>query len=87
MEDRNPKTSAKYPAGARSKEPSEGFRARTLSRSSSAGVTPEERRQLIAKAAYYRAERRGFTPGSELEDWLQAEVEVERTLRRGTTAA
>ena len=31
---------------------------------------------LIATAAYYRAEHRGFMPGSELEDWLQAEQQV-----------
>jgi DUF2934 family protein len=30
----------------------------------------------IAEAAYYRAERRGFAPGEELEDWLAAEKEV-----------
>jgi len=35
---------------------------------------------MIAEAAYYRAQRRGFEPGHALEDWLQAEVEVERTL-------
>ena len=31
--------------------------------------------ELIAVAAYYRAEKRGFAQGSELDDWLQAEVE------------
>jgi len=31
---------------------------------------------LIAELAYYRAERRGFAPGGELEDWLEAEAEV-----------
>jgi hypothetical protein len=30
----------------------------------------------IAVAAYYRAERRGFAPGHELEDWLAAEAEI-----------
>ncbi len=30
----------------------------------------------IAEAAYYRAERRGFAPGFELEDWLLAEIEL-----------
>ena len=30
----------------------------------------------IATAAYYRAERRGFSPGRELEDWLEAEREI-----------
>lgn len=40
---------------------------------------PTQRRAMIAEAAYYRAERRSFEPGHELEDWLQAEAEVERT--------
>lgn len=31
---------------------------------------------LIAEAAYYRAERRGFAPGQEIEDWLAAEKEI-----------
>lgn len=39
-----------------------------------------QRRAMIAEAAYYKAERRGFEPGHELEDWLQAEDEIGRTL-------
>jgi len=35
------------------------------------------REQMIAEAAYYQAERRGFEPGHELGDWLAAELEVE----------
>jgi len=31
---------------------------------------------MIAVAAYYRAERRNFEPGHELEDWLDAEAEI-----------
>jgi Protein of unknown function (DUF2934) len=38
--------------------------------------TPEEVRKLISEAAYYRAKQRGFAPGHELEDWVQAESEV-----------
>jgi hypothetical protein len=45
-----------------------------------AGVTAEERYQLIAVAAYRRAEQRGFTPGAELEDWLAAEAEIDGML-------
>jgi hypothetical protein len=30
----------------------------------------------VAERAYYKAERRGFAPGHELEDWLAAEREV-----------
>lgn len=36
------------------------------------------RRARIAIAAYYRAERRGFAPGHEVEDWLEAEREVDQ---------
>lgn len=51
-------------------------------RSAPAGtvIPPEEREQLIARAAYFRAEKRGFEPGHELEDWLQAEAEVDASL-------
>ena len=38
----------------------------------------ESREARIAEAAYWRAERRGFTPGSELDDWLSAEKEVDQ---------
>ena len=35
------------------------------------------REALIATAAYYRAQKRGFAPGHETEDWLAAEHEVD----------
>jgi hypothetical protein len=35
-----------------------------------------QRKAMIAEAAYYRAEKRGFIPGMELEDWLEAEQEI-----------
>jgi hypothetical protein len=37
----------------------------------------------ISEAAYYRAERRGFDPGHDLEDWFEAEREIERALESG----
>lgn len=40
-----------------------------------------ERRRMIADAAYYRAERRGFSGGDPVADWLEAEAEVEARLR------
>ncbi|MGA2400002.1 MAG: DUF2934 domain-containing protein [Steroidobacteraceae bacterium] len=45
-------------------------------------VSAEERRRMIAQAAYFRAERRNFAPGRELEDWVAAEAEVDRGLAR-----
>ena len=43
-------------------------------------VTPEERRRMIESAAYARAERRGFVAGDPMDDWLQAESEVDSRL-------
>jgi hypothetical protein len=40
--------------------------------------SPEEVRKRIEEAAYYRAKQRGFEPGRELDDWIQAESEVMR---------
>ena len=42
----------------------------------------EARRRRIAERAYLRAERRGFAPGRELDDWLAAESEEARAPQR-----
>lgn len=39
--------------------------------------TNDARHHDIATAAYYRGQARGFAPGGELEDWLEAEREME----------
>lgn len=39
-------------------------------------VYNEAQYAVIATAAYYRAQARGFEPGNELQDWLEAEQEV-----------
>ena len=36
-----------------------------------------ERHLRIAEAAYFRAERRGFTEDGAMQDWLDAEREIE----------
>ena len=41
----------------------------------------DEIQRMIAEAAYYRAERRGFAPGQEDDDWREAELEVRGSLR------
>ena len=47
-----------------------------------ATLGPQVRRQMIACAAYCRAEQRGFAGGAEsqLHDWLEAEAEIDRML-------
>ncbi len=42
-----------------------------------ATIDPHLRRQLVATEAYFLAERRGFAPGHELEDWTAAEAAVD----------
>ncbi len=36
-------------------------------------ISPVLREELVATAAYFLAEKRGFVPGFELQDWLEAE--------------
>lgn len=42
-------------------------------------LSPEERWRMIAEAAYYLAQRRGFG-GDAVADWLAAEAEVDARL-------
>lgn len=53
-------------------------------RDGATALSANERRGLIAQAAYFRAERRGFAPGHELEDWVAAELEVDQFLAAST---
>lgn len=43
-------------------------------------MTADARRAMIAEAAYYIAEQRGFISGGEIEDWLLAEKQVDAAL-------
>jgi hypothetical protein len=45
-------------------------------------ISEEERRQMIATSAYFRAQSRNFSPGDEESDWLVAESEVNDMLRK-----
>lgn len=46
----------------------------------------EERQRMIAEAAYYRAEQRGFNDGDPVADWLQAEQEINNALLNHSAA-
>jgi len=37
---------------------------------------PDEVQNMIEVAAYYIAQRRGFEPGHEIDDWLAAQAQV-----------
>jgi hypothetical protein len=45
---------------------------------------PREQANRIAARAYELAEQRGFAPGHDVEDWLQAEREIEAGPPRST---
>ncbi len=68
-----PKAAAAKPARPRAKKP--------------AVVAPDQRRNYVEVAAYHIAERRGFTPGDPLEDWVQAEAEIDRLIADGLLGA
>jgi hypothetical protein len=43
-------------------------------------VKPEERHHMIATAAYFRAEQRGFSCGCAKEDWIHGEAQIDAML-------
>jgi hypothetical protein len=47
----------------------------------SGGIDLDEFREMVATAAYYRAEKRGFESGHEMDDWLEAEQEISKQRR------
>ena len=78
MQTRSHKTKPKLgdPSGTVAPKPARGNReART---GAVPAVSAQEREMQIARAAYFRAEKRGFAPGGELQDWVEAEAELLR---------
>ena len=47
---------------------------------SSIDISSEERLKMISIAAYHKAEQRGFAPGGEIQDWAEAEQEIDEML-------
>jgi hypothetical protein len=45
-----------------------------------ASKDPAHRHEMIAEAAFFISQARGFTPSQELDDWLAAEREIEQRL-------
>jgi hypothetical protein len=48
-----------------------------IAQAAAAAIDAAEREARIAVAAFYLAEARGFEPGHELDDWLQAERQID----------
>jgi hypothetical protein len=57
--------------------------AKTGAKKKSAPILPVQRSHYVEIAAYYIAERHGFTPGREVADWAEAEAEIDRLLGGG----
>lgn len=60
---------------------------RAITEAAEVGCGRTLRRAMIAEAAYYLAERRGFAPGRELEDWVAAEGEIQHLWTRALEEA
>jgi hypothetical protein len=48
---------------------------------------PMQRHEMISQAAYFIAEGRDFADGGADDDWLQAELEIDRMLTQGGVQA
>jgi len=53
---------------------------RRTARTATKKVSPEQRWKMVAEAAYYKAEKRGFQGGDSARDWLEAEAEIDAQL-------
>ena len=65
---------------AEPKAPKSTSKPASFNNTARAEISADEVRKLISEAAYYRAKQRGFQPGHELDDGIQAEAEVTRRL-------
>lgn len=66
----SPKTAAKPAASA------------TAAKPAAAKTSPADRLAMIAEAAYFIAQKRGFGAGKEAEDWVEAEKQVDALLKK-----
>lgn len=70
--------STAHPKRARAPRSSTPKKAATTA----AAISAEQRRGMIAEAAYLRAAARGFGGGDPVADWLESEREVDALLSR-----
>lgn len=84
---------AAKPAEAKHEAPTKGATAKAAPTAKPAPATakpatakpvlsPAERMKMIAEAAYFLAQKRGFSGGNELSDWVAAEKQVDSLLTK-----
>lgn len=82
------KKAAPKKAAPKKAAPKKAASARTRKADAAPPISPEQRLELIAKTAYYLAEKRGFEGGDPEVDWFEAEAQVDAILaQRGAPAA
>jgi hypothetical protein len=61
--------------------PKPAAKVKTTKQVPAAGVNDQQRYEMIAEAAYFRAADRDFAPGHEVDDWVAAEKEIDLILK------
>jgi hypothetical protein len=74
------KPAAEAPAGKKPRAPRKTLTTKTAAATIATEPSSEDVGGMIATAAYYLAAARNFTPGHELDDWLEAERSVRARL-------
>lgn len=64
---------SRSPAPKRATKPSAKVQRPLPARASTRDADKKSRAEMIAEAAYFKAELRGFTPGDDWRDWFDAE--------------
>jgi len=83
MAEKKPSGTGRKPRAPATKGAAKGGREKAASAGAAAGepVSAEQRWRMVADAAYYIAEKRGFVGGDPAADWYQAEQQVDAALR------
>ena len=74
---------AKAPAAATTAKPAAPKKEAAPAKAKLTPLAHDQRRFYVEVAAYYIAERRGFHGESQLNDWVEAENEIDRLLSEG----
>ncbi len=76
-------TPAKAPAKAAPAAKKAAAPAKAGAKKKAPPISHDQRNHYVEIAAYYIAERHGFTAGREVADWAEAEAEIDRLLGGG----
>jgi hypothetical protein len=83
---RKPRAASSTPSATKPAAPRKTTRPKKTVLNRSGDAAPASRDEMVRMAAYFRAERRGFAAGYDLEDWLAAEAEVAALLEAPSAA-